>query len=392
MSESAVWRWYVVPGGPRTTAEPWLVRDTWSMPVGLPFPQVRRSTSSSVGSAMSGRPETEGLIDRFGRVADDLRVSLTDKCNLRCTYCMPAEGLPSCSTEQLMTVDEITRLVTIAVEKLGVRSVRLTGGEPLLRAELVDIVAAIAQIRPDVDLSLTTNGIGLANRASALRDAGLHRINISLDTLDQQHAAQLTRRSFLPRVLEGIEAAVDAGFDPVKINAVVMPGINDGTDIVNLTQWCLGRGLELRFIEQMPLDADGQWDRSQMFTAAQVREELSAQFVLLPQIEARDGAPAERFTVATHDGEMLGVLGIIASVSEPFCSDCRRTRLTATGSVRSCLFSTTETQLLPALRAGESDQELAQLWRSAMWAKPATHGIDSSAFERPSRSMSQIGG
>ncbi|RLV56967.1 GTP 3',8-cyclase MoaA [Aeromicrobium phragmitis] len=331
-----------------------------------------------------------GLLDAHGRVADDLRISLTERCNLRCTYCMPAEGLPLAPDDALMTRSEIARLATLAVRELGVRSIRLTGGEPLLRRDLVEIVGDLAPL--DVDLSLTTNAVGLASRAQALADAGLERINISLDTLDPTHAQLLSRRSLLPRVLEGIDAAEAAGLTPIKINAVLMPGVNDGDDAVELLEWCLGRDFELRFIEQMPLDADRTWDHSTFVTAAQVRTLLEERGVALrPHPAPRDGAPAERFDVYAADGTRRGTIGIIASISEPFCADCRRTRLTAEGTVRHCLFARTETDLLGPLRDGAGDAELAELWRTAMWGKPAAHGIDAS-FVAPERSMSQIGG
>lgn len=330
------------------------------------------------------------LADRHGRVADDLRISLTERCNLRCTYCMPAEGLPLAPDDALMTRSEIARLATIAVRDLGVRSIRLTGGEPLLRRDLVEIVGDLAPL--DVDLSLTTNAVGLASRAQALADAGLERINISLDTLDPAHAQLLSRRSLLPRVLEGIDAAEAAGLTPIKINAVLMPGVNDGEDAVQLLQWCLERGFELRFIEQMPLDADRTWDHSTFITAAKVRDLLEERGVRLrPHPAPREGAPAERFDVFDSQGAHQGTIGIIASISEPFCADCRRTRLTAEGTVRHCLFARTETDLLGPLRQGASDDDIGAVWREAMWGKPAAHGIDAD-FVAPERSMSQIGG
>jgi len=330
------------------------------------------------------------LIDRYGRTADDLRISLTERCNLRCTYCMPAEGLAWAPDDALMTRSEIARLARLAVEDLGIRSIRLTGGEPLLRRELVEIVGDLAML--DVDLSLTTNAVGLAGRAEPLAAAGLRRINISLDTLDPVHAELLSRRSLLPRVMEGIDAAEAAGLAPIKINAVLMPGVNDGEDALQLVDWCLNRGFELRFIEQMPLDADRRWDVATFVKAAVVRELLAAGGVrLTPHPAPRDGAPAERFDVLDDRGRKRGVIGIIASISEPFCADCRRTRLTAQGTVRNCLFSRTETDLLGPLREGASDATIAELWREAMWGKAAGHGIDRE-FVAPSRSMSQIGG
>jgi cyclic pyranopterin phosphate synthase len=345
-----------------------------------------------------------GLLDRFGRTATDLRVSLTDKCNLRCTYCMPAEGLPSLPRDLALSADEIVRLVSIAVQDLGVRQVRFTGGEPLLRKDLVEIIERCAALEPRPEISLTTNAIGLAERASALAAAGLDRVNVSLDTLHAETFMQVTRRPFLERVLAGVDAAAAAGLGPVKINAVLLPGVNDH-EAPALLAWALERGHELRFIEQMPLDADHLWSRDSMVTAADVRALLAPHFDLALADEPRDGAPAERFvarlraesplvvdTPGAGARPLVGTVGIIASVTEPFCADCRRTRLTAEGSVRSCLFSHTETNLRDVLRSGADDKALADLWRDAMWEKPAGHGLDDPSFVQPARSMSAIGG
>ncbi|MCU1550722.1 MAG: moaA [Glaciihabitans sp.] len=350
--------------------------------------------------ALAGRPADVGprpngdpsLVDRWGRVATDLRISLTDRCNLRCTYCMPAAGLPFQPPSQLLQADEIARLATIAVRQLGVRQVRFTGGEPLLRKDLVEIIAAVSALEPRPEISLTTNAIGLASRASALRAAGLDRINVSLDTVHAATFLEISRRPFLERVLAGIDAAADAGLTPVKINAVLLRGVND-RQAAELLDWSLTRGHQLRFIEQMPLDADHSWDRATMVTAAEVREQLQEHYELVPDDEPRDGAPAELFRVFSRDGsEFLGLVGIIASVTESFCADCRRTRLTSEGAVRSCLFSHAEVDLLGPLRAGASDDELAALWRDAMWAKPVGHGLDAGGFVQPERTMSAIGG
>ncbi|GAA4852785.1 GTP 3',8-cyclase MoaA [Luteimicrobium xylanilyticum] len=348
------------------------------------------------------RPADAGLVDRFGRTATDLRVSLTDRCNLRCTYCMPAEGLPTLPRDAVMTRDEIVRLVGIATRDLGVRQVRFTGGEPLLRGDLVEIVRECAALPDRPELSLTTNAVGLDHRAQALRDAGLDRVNVSLDTLDPDTFATLARRPFLERTLAGLAAAAEV-FDVVKVNAVLVHGVN-ADHAADLLTWCLERGFELRFIEQMPLDADHRWSRSGMVTAADVRALLAERFTLVPDDAPRDGAPAERFAVLARasDGRpstttsaatgRLGTVGIIASVTEPFCADCRRTRLTAEGAVRSCLFAHTETDLLGPLRAGASDAELADTWRAAMWGKAAGHGMSAPGFTQPDRTMSAIGG
>ncbi|MCS5734297.1 GTP 3',8-cyclase MoaA [Herbiconiux sp. CPCC 203386] len=341
------------------------------------------------------RPAASALLDRFGREATDLRISLTDRCNLRCTYCMPAEGLPFLAPPALMSLDEITRFARIAVTQFGVRQVRFTGGEPLLRKDLVEIVRAVAALDPRPEISLTTNAIGLSSRAQALADAGLDRINVSLDSIHPETFAKITRRPFLDRVLGGIDAVRAAGLRSTKINAVLMPGINDH-QAVELLEWALAGGHQLRFIEQMPLDADHTWERESMITAAGIRERLGVRYLLTADDAPRDGAPAELFEVRERalgsDSPVLGLVGIIASVSEPFCADCRRTRLTAEGAVRSCLFSHTETDLLGPLRAGADDTELADLWRSAMWAKPSGHQMNAAGFTQPDRPMSAIGG
>lgn len=348
----------------------------------------------------AGASAGAGLRDQFGRVATDMRLSLTDKCNLRCTYCMPEAGLEWLKKDKLLTAAEIVRLVGLGVRDLGVRELRLTGGEPLVRADLVDIVAALRRNHPQLPISLTTNGVGLAKKARALADAGLTRLNVSMDTLHHDAFLQLTRRPFLDQVLAGIEAADAAGLRPIKINAVLLRGVNEG-HAAELLAWCLDRGHELRFIEQMPLDADHGWTREGMVTAAETRELLGADFALGADPRARDGAPAERFEVRRHGSEqLLGTVGIIASVTEPFCADCRRTRITAEGKVMSCLFSRTEVDLLELLRAGDSpadDAAVAARWQDAMWAKPKAHGmghpgLGDADFVQPERSMSAIGG
>lgn len=364
----------------------------------LGMPRIRRAaeepadlaaaTTARLGA--SGRPAVDGLVDRFGRVATDLRVSLTDRCNLRCTYCMPAEGMDWADPATVMTATEIERLVRIAVERLGVRQVRFTGGEPLLRRDLVDIVAACAALPSRPELSLTTNGIGLASRAAALRAAGLDRINISLDSLRHETFEQITRRRTLDRVLEGVDGALAAGLVPLKVNAVLLRGVND-EEAPDLVEWAVARGIELRFIEQMPLDADHAWSRDAFITADEIRARISTRFELVPHTAPRDGAPAERWQVL-RDGVPVGTVGVIASVTEAFCGDCRRTRLTADGRVRNCLFSHREADLLGPLRAGADDDALADLWRLEMWGKAAGHGVGDAGFVQPERSMSAIGG
>ena len=334
------------------------------------------------------------LIDTFGRRAVDLRVSLTDRCNLRCTYCMPEQGLAWLPKPELLTDEEIVRLVRIAVTDLGIREVRFTGGEPLLRPGLVGIVEACAALEPRPELSLTTNGIGLARTAAALRAAGLDRVNVSLDTLDPQTFRTLTRRDRIADVLKGLAAAEEAGLRPVKINTVLMRGVNDH-EAADLLAWCLDHGYELRFIEQMPLDAQHGWDRADMITAEEILARLGERFTLLPEPDGRRGAaPAERWLVqgrTAADGGPARV-GVIASVTRPFCAACDRTRLTADGQIRDCLFATGETDLRAALRDGSDDAVLADLWRGAMWGKKAGGGIDDPAFAQPDRPMSAIGG
>jgi cyclic pyranopterin phosphate synthase len=328
------------------------------------------------------------LIDTYGRIATDLRVSLTDRCNLRCTYCMPEEGLQWLGKPEVLTDDEIVRLVRIAVTGLGVKDVRFTGGEPLLRPGLVGIVERCAALEPRPRLSLTTNGIGLARTARALRDAGLNRVNVSLDTLRPDVFQTLTRRKRHEDVVRGLEAAHAAGLTPVKVNTVLMRGVNDD-EAPELLAWALEHDYELRFIEQMPLDAQHGWQRSDMVTAQEILESLGTRFALTPEPGAARGhAPAERWLV---DGGPARV-GVIASVTRPFCRACDRTRLTADGQVRNCLFAREETDLRGALRSGGSDEEIAELWKAAMWGKKAGSGLDDPSFLQPERPMSAIGG
>ncbi len=328
------------------------------------------------------------LIDGFGRVATDLRVSLTDRCNLRCSYCMPPEGLDWLPKPDVLTDDEVVRLVAIGVERLGITEVRYTGGEPLLRKNLTGIVARTTALRPRPQVSLTTNGIGLARLAGPLRDAGLDRVNVSLDTLDRDVFKQLAHRDRLDDVLAGLAAAQRAGLRPVKVNAVLMRGVNDH-EAGALLRYCLEHGYQLRFIEQMPLDAQHGWRRENMVTADEILDRLSAEFTLRPDDgEERGSTPAEMFVV---DGGPTRV-GVIGAVTRPFCGACNRVRLTADGQIRNCLFAREESDLRTALRSGASDDELADQWRAAVAAKRAGHGIDDPAFLQPARPMSAIGG
>ena len=326
------------------------------------------------------------LVDGFGRVATDLRVSLTDRCTLRCSYCMPADGLDWIPRPELLDDDEVVRLVGVAVG-LGVRSLRLTGGEPLLRPGLPALVRRLATLQPRPRLALTTNGLVLAEHAAELAAAGLDRVNVSLDTLRADRFREITRRDGLDRVLGGLAAAADVGLVPVKVNAVLVRGVNDD-DAPDLLEFCLDHGYELRFIEFMPLDADHAWRRPDLVTAAEIAERLTRRWRLTPVGEERGSAPAESFQV---DGGPARV-GIIASVTRPFCAACDRVRLTADGQVRNCLFARNETDLRGAVRAGASDAELAALWQHAVAGKAAGHGIDDPAFAQPDRPMSAIGG
>ncbi|GJP27406.1 GTP 3',8-cyclase MoaA [Mycobacterium marinum] len=355
----------------------------------LGVPTVR---GRSEGSAIASDAPGDGpLLDRFGRSATDLRVSLTDRCNLRCGYCMPAEGLNWLPGEQLLGPEELARLLRIAVTRLGITSVRFTGGEPLLARHLEEVVAAAAQLRPRPEISLTTNGVGLAKRAAALAEAGLDRVNVSLDTVDRAHFAAVTRRDRLTDVLDGLAGARAAGLTPVKVNAVLDPETGR-QDVVELLRFCLEQGYQLRVIEQMPLDAGHQWRRNALLGSDDVLAALQPHFRLRPDPAPRGSAPAELWLVDAGPDTPAGKFGVIASVSHAFCSTCDRTRLTADGQVRSCLFSTEETDLRGLLRAGAGDEAIEAAWRSAMWAKPAGHGINNPDFVQPQRPMSAIGG
>ena len=330
------------------------------------------------------------LVDTYGRVHRDLRISLTDRCSLRCTYCMPAEGVPWLPGPSLLTTDELVHLARIAVD-LGIEEIRLTGGEPLLRPDVVDVVARLASLRaPHVphgpDLSLTTNALRLPSLAQPLVDAGLSRVNISLDTLRRDRFVAMTRRDRLTDTLAGIAAADAAGLAPIKLNAVVMRGVNDD-EVVDLVRFAVRHGYEMRFIEQMPLDAGHVWSRARMVTGAEILAALRESFDLTP-LPGRGAAPAERWLV---DGGPSSV-GVIASVTAPFCGACDRVRLTADGKIRSCLFARTETDLGGLLRRGASDHEVAEAMRACLRGKLPGHGIDNPAFLQPDRPMNAIGG
>jgi cyclic pyranopterin phosphate synthase len=329
----------------------------------------------------------EPLVDGFGRVHTSLRISVTDRCNIRCFYCMPQENVRFRPRRELLTFEEIARFVSV-VARLGVRKLRLTGGEPLVRQELPKLVSLLAAVPGIDDLALTTNGILLADQAAALRAAGLARINISLDSLREETFARISRRTGLDRVLAGIEAARRAGFERIRLNAVAIRGITDD-EIVPLVEFACQRGLEMRFIEFMPLDAEHRWDHGQVLTGAEIRRRLETALGPLEPLAVADlSQPAADYRFV--DGR--GRVGFINPVSEPFCGDCNRLRLTAEGQVRNCLFSTEEWDARTLLRAGASDAELERLVRDCTGAKRAGHGIDTPEFVQPARAMYQIGG
>lgn len=334
---------------------------------------------------------TGPLTDRFGRVHRDLRISLTDRCSLRCTYCMPADGVPWLQRSVMLTTEEIVRVARVGVEN-GITELRLTGGEPLLRVDVVDVVRRLTALtgpNGSPEVSLTTNALRLPALAAPLRDAGLSRVNISLDTLDRGRFTELTRRDRLVETLAGIAAADAAGLHPVKINAVVMRGVNDD-EVVALTRFAVDRGYQMRFIEQMPLDGGHTWDRTEMVTQAEILERLRGAFTLT-EVPGRGAAPAELWTV---DGGPETV-GVIASVTAPFCGACDRLRLTADGQLRACLFSQAEVDTREILRTdgpGGTDEDLLAAYRRCLAGKRAGHDIDDPAFLQPRRPMSAIGG
>ncbi len=333
---------------------------------------------------------TEPLVDSYGRVHRDLRISVTDRCNFRCTYCMPAEGMNWLPRSEVLTFEEIERIAQVCVERFGVDSIRLTGGEPTVRAHLPILVGKIAALRvggtgQPVDVALTTNGATLRSVAGDLVGAGLRRVNVSLDTLRHDRFVELTRRDELDHVLEGIDAAVEAGLAPVKLNAVVMRGVNDD-EIVDLATFGRERGVTVRFIEWMPLDADQQWRSDAVVSQAEIVAAIDAVFPVDPV--ARGHQPAERFVYRDGGGEV----GVIPSVTRPFCDSCDRIRLTAEGQLRSCLFSVDEVDLRTLVREDASDDDLAGAVQRCVAGKWAGHMIGQVQFVRPRRSMSQIGG
>ncbi len=324
------------------------------------------------------------LVDPYGRTVRDLRISITDRCNFRCTYCMPEEGMQWLPRSELLTFEEIERITRVFVERFGVDGIRLTGGEPTVRAHLPLLVSKLAAL--DVDLSMTTNGATFRLLAEDLRAAGLGRVNISLDSLRRERFLAITRRDELERVLDGIDAAKEAGFDPVKINVVLERGLNDD-EIVDFATWGREQEVAVRFIEFMPLDASGSWVRDKVVSQDEIVDAISAVYPL-ELAPARGAAPADRWLYADGRGDV----GVIPSVTKPFCGDCDRVRLTAEGQLRTCLFETREFDLRGIVRGGGTDDDLAAEIVRAVGTKWAGHSIGQVTFIRPNRSMSQIGG
>ena len=325
------------------------------------------------------------LVDTFGRVADDLRISVTDRCNFRCTYCMPAEGLAWLPKDEILTFEELTKVLSLFVS-LGVRSLKVTGGEPTVRADLPTLVRMFREVGPDLDISITTNGVLLDRLAAPLAEAGVDRATVSCDSLLRHRFEDMTRRDALEKVLAGLRAAEAAGLTPIKINCVVIGGTNDD-EVVEFARWSRETGYEVRFIEYMPLDAEHAWERARVVPAARILDAIDASFPLVADGDTREPATTYGFA----DGAP-GRIGVIASVTEPFCDTCNRLRVTAEGQLRNCLFALAETDLREPLRSGASDEELVALIRTGVWSKWSGHRIDHADFVQPARSMSMIGG
>jgi cyclic pyranopterin phosphate synthase len=338
-----------------------------------------------VHTTSTSAPSTGPLIDTFGRVGSDLRISVTDRCNFRCTYCMPAEGVAWLPKEEILTFEELTRLLRLFV-RLGVNSIKVTGGEPTVRADLPTLVRMFREAGPELDISLTTNGVLLDSLAEPLADAGVDRATVSCDSLLRHRFAEMTRRDALEKVFRGLRAAEDAGLTPIKINCVVIGGTNDD-EVVGFARWARATGYEVRFIEYMPLDAQHAWERRKVVPARSVLDRIGEVFPLVA-----DGGQAEPATTYAFADGSPGRIGVIPSVTEPFCDSCNRMRITAEGQFRNCLFALEETDLREPMRAGASDDDLEALLRDAMWSKWAGHRIDHPDFVQPVRSMSMIGG
>ncbi|MDP9243328.1 MAG: GTP 3',8-cyclase MoaA [Actinomycetota bacterium] len=325
------------------------------------------------------------LVDSFGRIADDLRISVTDRCNFRCTYCMPAEGLTWLPRSEILTFEEMTRLLGVFLS-LGVRSIKVTGGEPTVRTDLPTLVGMFREAGPELDISMTTNGTLLDRLAEPLARAGLDRVSVSCDSLLRHRFAEMPRRDALEKVPGGLDAAEAAGLTPIKINCVLIGGTNDD-EVVEFARWSRRTGHLVRFIEYMPLDAEHAWERAKVVPSARVLKGISAEFPLVAEGSAGEPATAYRFA----DGAPGGI-GVIASVTEPFCDTCNRLRLTAEGQFRSCLFSLDEVDLRGPLRSGATDAELASIIRDGVARKWSGHRINHPDFVQPAKSMSMIGG
>jgi GTP 3',8-cyclase len=336
---------------------------------------------------MIGHVGTATLRDTYGRVADDLRISITDRCNFRCIYCMPAEGLKWLKRDDLLRFEEIARLARLFVERYGVRTIRITGGEPLVRIKVEELVGMINEVDPTLDITMTTNGVLLREKAQLLKDAGLKRINISLDTLHMDRFHEIARSDAFERVMDGIRASREAGLWPIKLNMVVMKDKNDD-EVVDFARLARDEGYEVRFIEFMPLDGDNIWTNEQVVPSRRIQEQIEDLFPLQPVADPRPG-PATRFKFA--DGAPGGI-GFISSVSQAFCTTCNRIRLTAEGGLRTCLFSLQETPLRDLIRSGVSDDHLGRVIETAVWRKEEGHLINQPGFIKPGKSMSQIGG
>jgi cyclic pyranopterin phosphate synthase len=345
----------------------------------------KETTSLTLTPIQMEQPLTGPLLDRFGRVGDDLRVSVTDRCNFRCTYCMPAEGLPWLPKSEILTFEEMVRLVGLFAG-LGVKEIKLTGGEPTVRAELPKLVGMLRDAHPNLAMSMTTNGLLLDRLAKPLAEGGLDRVTISCDSLMRHRFAEMTRRDALDRVMEGLRAAEEAGLTPIKLNCVVIAGTNEG-EVVDFARFARDTGHEVRFIEYMPLDAEQHWERAKVVPSAQIVEAIDAVFPLIAEGDGTEPATSFRFA----DGAPGGI-GVIASVTEPFCDTCNRLRITAEGQLRACLFAMEEIDLRTPLRTGVPDAEIEQAIRAHVWNKWEGHKINHPDFQRPDRSMSMIGG